>query len=200
MKYVLCALVFALAAGATFAEGNGRQPSTFIDSLTYVEALGVTGWHLLAKDPASREEGRRMSDAIIISGLLTEGIKELTNQSRPAPYEYDKKGFPSGHASLAFSVAAALSAQEPSATWIAFPLAAADAWAREDIGRHTWAQVLAGAALGTWVGRLAGEGKLRIFGHKDAAPVARVAGVAELDNPSHAVGPANRLAVWGVSF
>jgi membrane-associated phospholipid phosphatase len=200
MRHVWPLLVLSIATGTAFAEGNGRQPATFIDALTYAEAFGVTGWHLIAKDPASREAGRRMSDAIIISGLLTEGLKEATHQSRPAPYQDDKKGFPSGHATLAFSVAAALSVQEAGATWIAFPIAAADAWAREDLGRHTWAQVLAGAALGTWVGRQAGQGKIRIFGHKDLAPAVVIPGSAELDNPSHPVGPTNQIAVWGTSF
>ena len=199
MRNALWLLVFAMATGTTFADRSERQPAKFINSLTYAEAFGITGWHLVAKDPASREEGRRMSDAIIISGLLTEGLKEVTSQSRPAPYQNDKKGFPSGHAALAFTVAAALSVQEPRATWIAFPIAAADAWAREDLGRHTWAQVLAGAALGTWVGRQAGQGKIRLFGHKDPAPPP-VLSAAELDNPSHAVGPANQVAVWGTSF
>ena len=195
----LCIFGVVLSTAAC-AGPRGRQPAKTIVDLTYPEALGVTLLHLVSPSPRRKETGRRMCDAIAINMLLVTAIKPCVYSPRPKPYREQKHAFPSGETSFAFAVAASLGENEPSSRWVAFPLAAAVGWARESNQKHTWDQVVAGAVLGTFVGHLAGQGKIRLFGHKDApaAPPAPVA--AELDNPAHEVGPANQIAVWGTSF
>lgn len=190
--------ILALVTGAA-AQSSERQPAKTINSLTFVETFGTPLVHLLADSSERQETGRRMSDAIVITGALTGLLQRTTHSPRPAPYQSDQHAFPSAHASLAFATAASLATREPSATWVAYPLAAADAWARVSLGRHTWTQVLAGAALGAFVGRQCGQGKLRIFGNSDSEsdPVLRE---ARWPSPASAVGPASRVRVWGLSF
>jgi hypothetical protein len=140
-----------------------------------------------------------MTDAILVTGLITAGLKYTVHSARPSPYQNEDDGFPSAHTSLAFATAAALTEREPSAGWIAYPLAAVAGWARHDLNKHTWEQIVGGAILGTYIGHQAGEGKLTIFGHSDSElPVSEQ--TAEQVNPAHRVGPAAQLSLWGTSF
>jgi membrane-associated phospholipid phosphatase len=199
MRATTLALAALLLGTTAFAQVGEKQPAKTVNELTYPEAFGVTLLHLVSSNPERQETGKRMSDAIIITGLLTSGLQHATNSARPAPFQSDKHAFPSGHTSLAFAVAASLTEREPSAKWIAFPLAAAAGWAREDLRRHTWAQVIGGAVLGTYIGHQAGEGKLTIFGHNDSE-LSTAQQSADYVNPAHSVGPANQMVVWGTSF
>jgi membrane-associated phospholipid phosphatase len=199
MRVTACAAAMLLLVTFAGAQVDERQPAKTIDALTFPEIAVVTAIHLLSDAPARQETGKRLSDAIIITGLLTQGLKCSIHSSRPSPYEAEIDGFPSAHTSLAFAVAAALTEREPSAKWLAYSLAAAAGWAREDLNRHTWAQVIGGAALGTYIGHQAGEGKLTIFGHNDSElPVAQQS--AEYDNPAHPVGPAAQMVLWDTGF
>lgn len=198
MPCMSTALALLLVTAAS-AQSTERQPAKAINSLIFPEIAAVTLLHLAADAPARQETGKRMSDAVIISGALATLIQETTRSARPAPHDADKHAFPSGHASLAFAAAASLSTREPRATWIAYPLAAAAAWAREDLGWHTWAQVIGGVALGTFIGRQCGQGKLTIFGHNDSELPPSLT-TAESSNPPHAVGPATQMRVWGTGF
>ena len=195
----LCIIGVVLSTAAC-AGPRGREPATTINALTYPEAFGVTLLHLVSSNPQRQETGWRMCDAIILNALLTKAVKTCVYSPRPHPYGEDKHAFPSGHASFACAVAASLGEREPSSRWIAFPLAAAAAWARESNQKHSWEQVVGGAVIGTFVGHLAGQGKLRLLGHRDRAPVPPPPCAAELENPAHEVGPASQLAVWGTSF
>jgi len=65
--------------------------------------------------------------------------------------------FPSGHAALAFGVAAAID-METKARWVpyvVYPLAGLTGWSRVRDGEHWLSDVVAGAALGTWTARKA---------------------------------------------
>lgn len=199
-RWLLLCLLGVTLTSAACAGPRGREPAKTINDLTYPEGFGVTLLHLVSSTPERRETGFRMCDAIIINALLNRGVKSVVYSPRPYPYGEDKHAFPSGHASFAFAVAASLGEREPSSRWIAYPLAAAAAWSRESNQKHSWEQVVGGAMLGTFIGRLAGQGKLRLFGHKDKSPVPLPTVAAELDNPAHAVGPAHQIAVWGTSF
>jgi len=164
---LLLITVLAAVQGAWAENPAERQPAKILDELTYPEALGITAARLLANDPEKRETGRRMTDAAIITSVATELIKRVTVSPRPKPYDQQRHAFPSGHTSLAFAVAAALSEREDDAKYVAYPLAVVSGWARLDLKMHTTAQVVGGAALGMWIGHLAGEGKVRIIGHSD---------------------------------
>ncbi|MGE5531367.1 MAG: phosphatase PAP2 family protein [Bacteroidota bacterium] len=199
MKTPIVALVALLLVTSTFAQSTDEQPAKALNSLTFPEIVAVTAIHLLSDTPSRQETGKRMSDAIIITGALTAGLKYAVRSPRPEPNQADDKGFPSAHTSLAFATAAALTEREPSAGWIAYPLAAIAGWARHDLRQHTWEQILAGAVLGAYIGHQAGEGELTIFGHNDSSlPVSQQ--TAEHHNPVHPVGPAAQLSVWGTNF
>lgn len=168
-RVALALMMLVACLGPVLAEDPAeRQPAKTIDELTYVEALGITAARLLSSDDRKQETGRRMTDAIVLSALATDLLKSLIVSPRPEPYSDRRHAFPSGHTSLAFAVASALSENEDDAKWIVYPLAAAAGWARHDLRRHTWEQVVGGAALGIWIGHLTGEGKLRLVGHSDS--------------------------------
>ena len=63
--------------------------------------------------------------------------------------------FPSGHATVAFALAAALQRETTSRwiPWVAYPAAAVVGWSRVHDGEHWTSDVVAGAALGTWASR-----------------------------------------------
>lgn len=189
-------LVCTVLVSPAFAQAD-KQPAKFVNSLTYPEVFGITALHLVSDSPVRAETGKRMSDAIVITGALTWALQHGTHSPRPAPYESDEHAFPSGHTSLAFAAAAALTAREPSAKWIAFPLAVASGWARHDLRRHTWAQVLGGAILGTFIGHQAGEGKLMVFGHNDSELSAEQKGTQDR---SISGGAPMQMVVWGTAF
>jgi len=85
--------------------------------------------------------------------------RERPNESPDAPWRFapfsNHDGFPSGHATIAFALAAALDA-ETRTRWVpalAYPAAALTAWSRVRDRDHWPSDVVAGAALGGWVAR-----------------------------------------------
>jgi hypothetical protein len=100
--------------------------------------------------------------AVIANHEVTMALKRATDRMRPD--ESNRESFPSGHASGA-SVYAALAAKnlevlplsEPAGTavtWGIAALSAGTAWARVEGGRHYPSDVLAGMALGNFIGAL----------------------------------------------
>lgn len=152
---------------AVWSEPSEPQPAHVISEAVY-PAAGVTILLHLTSDSAQRREtGRRLGDAALASLAVASVLKETVHATRPAPYDYQHDGFPSGHTALAFAVATALSKRESGAGAVAYPVAATIAWSRHATHRHDWGQILAGAVVGVGIGHLAGEGKLRLFGHHD---------------------------------
>jgi membrane-associated phospholipid phosphatase len=90
-------------------------------------------------------EARDALTGIILTGLETEILKRSVNEKRP---NGGNGSFPSGHASLAFSMATALSAYHPKYDWLAYGTAAAISAARVEVDAHYWHDVVTGAALG----------------------------------------------------
>jgi membrane-associated phospholipid phosphatase len=117
----------------------------------------------LRRLPGLRGATRRIAGAILVAGISAEVLKKTVGRARPEdaggdPYRFEPfssfESFPSGHATLAFAAAAALD-QETSAGWIpcvAYPLAGLVGWSRVHDDRHWSSDVIAGAALGAWVG------------------------------------------------
>jgi membrane-associated phospholipid phosphatase len=60
--------------------------------------------------------------------------------------------FPSGHATAAFSLARVASEYHPKYKWLWYGIAARIAWSRVKVNAHDWDDVIAGAALGCWIG------------------------------------------------
>lgn len=117
----------------------------------------------LRRLPGLRGATRRVGGALLVAGLADEVLKRSVGRARPmesggSPHEFKPfssfDSFPSGHTTLAFAAAAALD-RETSARWVpwvAYPLAGLVGWSRIHDDRHWTSDVVAGAALGAWVG------------------------------------------------
>lgn len=126
-------------------------------------------WHLVGVAQGLRSE--RDTDAalrlgVILLGeslLVNQGIKRLVNRPRPAPVEprpmHVRKpltsSFPSGHASSAFTAAGVLSAHDPALKPIYYGIAAVVATSRVHVQVHHASDVIAGAALGAVLAKVA---------------------------------------------
>jgi len=131
-------------------------------ALTISAAVLLTG--VIRHDSRLRESGRDAVEAsILASGIVTPLIKRAAGRSRPftgeGAYAFDpgsdNYSFPSGHATNAFAVASVFAAH--SKGWVvptvAYTLATSVAVARVHDNVHYTSDVIAGAAIGTAIGR-----------------------------------------------
>lgn len=112
-------------------------------------------------------EAKRAAEALAWTYAAVFAVKVATGRARPdAPvtgwsgprFDDDRHSFPSGHTAIAFAAAALLASAEPRWREEAYAAAALVGVARVVLGRHWPSDVLAGALLGTAIGReLAGE-------------------------------------------
>ena len=111
-----------------------------------------------------RAKGQRAADALIVTTVATELLKDLTNLPRPESNDPklvklglasppDGQGFPSGHASAAFAFATVMADADRDKRWLWYGAAGAVAWSRVEIHAHHIWDVVAGAALGTYIAR-----------------------------------------------
>ena len=103
------------------------------------------GAFLLFDNQHHSGEARDALAGIALTGLVTVVVKRGVNEQRP---NGGGGSFPSGHASLAFSMATALSEYHPKYRWLAYGTAAAISAARVEVDAHYWHDVVAGGALG----------------------------------------------------
>lgn len=152
----LGALCLALS-GAWGGEQTEEAGQFISDSIMPV--AGATALIYLSSGQTDRREtGWRVTDALLVTGLVTGGLKRVIDSRRPEPYQEEKDGFPSGHTALAFALAAAVSERDESLRPWAYGYALAVGWSRREVRRHDWWQVAAGAALGIVIGRKTGQG------------------------------------------
>jgi len=152
-------------ASAEDSEVGGSFARAVSDSAYALWGLSA-GYYLLRDDPYDVETGRRVVDALLLAGGVTELLKSTVSSRRPAPHDPNTRGMPSGHATLSFAVAAAISEREPDLAVPAYAWAAMIGWSRRQTRQHYWDQVLVGAALGCVIGRNAGQAQWRILGHE----------------------------------
>jgi len=88
--------------------------------------------------------------AILETGLATTLLKRTIREKRPTGNS--RTSFPSGHASGAFAFATVLAERHPKYQWAAYGAATLVGWSRVEVRAHRWHDVIAGAALGHWIG------------------------------------------------
>ncbi len=147
-----------------------------------VYVLGLSGvlylgGHIFTDDEL-RKTGLMLSEAIILNGIVTTGLKVIFGRSRPfrnngntkidfleMEFEDVENSLPSGHTSTAFTVATVLSNRidNPYATIALYSLAGLTAFQRMYADKHWFSDTIMGAALGTVIGlkiiKLNGEDK-----------------------------------------
>ena len=126
---------------------------------------------LLATDGLARLTGHaalgaateRIALSTAVAGVCTLTLKELIGRERPDESSTSSTvfhpfsrhdAFPSGHSTFAFALASSISAESRS-RWVPavlYPVAALTAWSRVRDARHWPSDVVAGAAIGGWVG------------------------------------------------
>jgi hypothetical protein len=96
-------------------------------------------------------------NAFLTTSAMTLGLKYLTHSKRPNGESYDS--FPSGHTSVSFASATVLSHYHPENKSIYYLLATGVAIVRVQSGAHYTRDVIGGAIVGIWGGKMALEGK-----------------------------------------
>jgi membrane-associated phospholipid phosphatase len=103
----------------------------------------------------------RVGTSVLVSGITVAALKEGIGRQRPldSPNDSDDlrpfhgdTSMPSGHTTLAFALATAVSHESHSrwVPWVVYPLASAVAWSRVHEQEHWTSDVVAGAFLGAW--------------------------------------------------
>jgi len=168
---------------------NGGEPA-----VVFGISGGILAAGLVSGRPTLQRRGGRVLASLAVAGFTTAAIKEITGRVRPVdtndPYLFrpfsNRDAFPSGHATLAFALAASL-AEEIHNRWATAALyagAAGTAWSRLNDHRHWLSDVLAGATIGI-TGAKVMEGRWRIFG---------------LGPPRFLVDPPGGRLEWRVAF
>ena len=110
-------------------------------------------------EPAPRSERppelKLALDVTLVTGVSVELLKRTFKEPRPEGSGLSGYAFPSGDAAVAFSLAGVVSEYHPTQKWLWYLIAAGVAWSRVRAEAHDWEDVIAGAALGTWIGESA---------------------------------------------
>ncbi|HEU4562790.1 MAG TPA: phosphatase PAP2 family protein [Longimicrobium sp.] len=171
-------------------EGGGTRLEWATDRLNYLGrpqlaavALGAT-WAgaRLAGSPKTAEAAEHVAIALLASGVANGTLKAAVGRERPGftddPDRFrpvntrDRwQSFPSGHATVAFSLAASISeeAREPAVTVATYGTATLVGWSRIYEDRHWTSDVVAGALVGIVTSRYAIH---RLHARRDARQAA----------------------------
>ena len=102
--------------------------------------------------PPRPPELKQALDVAITATISVELLKRTFQDPRPEDSGLSGYAFPSGHATAAFALAAVASEYQPEQKWLWYLVAAGVAWSRVECNAHDWDDVIAGAALGNWLG------------------------------------------------
>jgi len=107
-----------------------------------------------AAPPERPPELKQALDVTVSTTVAVELLKRVFQDPRPEESGLSGYAFPSGHAALAFALAAVASEYHPQQRWLWYLLAAGVAWSRVECHAHDWADVIAGATVGIYLGDL----------------------------------------------
>ncbi len=159
-------LVAALVSSRCYADSYAEIDDQVARGISR-ESRPVVFWTIMSMSASSQAEvratGQRAADALIVTGAATTLLKRLTNMPRPASDDPrlvklglapppDGKGFPSGHASAAFAFATVMANADRENRYLWYGLAGMVGWSRVEVGAHHVWDVVAGAALGSYIG------------------------------------------------
>jgi len=102
-----------------------------------------------ATPPKRPSQWKQALDVTIVTTISVEALKRTFRDRRPVGEGY---AFPSGHATVSFVLARVASSYHPKQKALWYLIAARIAWSRVRVRAHTWDDVIAGAALGSWIG------------------------------------------------
>jgi undecaprenyl-diphosphatase len=113
-------------------------------------AVFLLGHGYVYDNPRSRKAGIALIVALLVSAAATELVRYAVQL--PRPKQSSGYGFPSGHTSAAFSLAAVLGITFPQAGWLFYLVALLTGVSRLYFRAHYLVDVLGGALIGVFVG------------------------------------------------
>lgn len=122
---------------------------TATNSIVPFLAVGELSLFLSGKD--GKHKALQGAEALVVTGMATELLKRVVREKRPNSDA--RTSFPSGHASAAFAMATVLAEDHPKSKWLAYGAASVISWSRVEVHAHRWHDVIAGAALGHFIGK-----------------------------------------------
>lgn len=156
--------------------------------------LGLVAAGLMSGNQEVTRAGGRLAASLVLAGAATSGAKLLLGRPRPnqsldadgfAPFS-GQAAMPSGHTTVAFALATALS-DDLNRTWATvglYTLATGVGWSRMNDNKHWLSDIAAGAAVGITSAKLV-NGHWRIF---------------NLHPPRVLLGPRYAGIAWQVTF
>lgn len=133
--------------------------SSVNDWICLAVPAGIATGGFISGNKSDKQKALFIGETIIVSSIITQATKHIINRDRPAEKDptfiavLDLKhhSFPSGHTSIAFSTATALTLSYPRwYVWIpAYSYAALAGYSRLYLGVHYPTDVLAGALTGS---------------------------------------------------
>ncbi len=143
--------VLVLTLGSPSAQPARLTPTEapLMIAVAAATAPDVEGATAETTSPERPPELRAALDATIVTAVTVEALKRTFKDPRPVGSGY---AFPSGHATTSFALARVASEYHPKYKWLWYGVAARVAWSRVKVRAHDWDDVIAGAALGCWIG------------------------------------------------
>ena len=148
---------------SSFTDNVSRATTGFGSENAWYISGGLLISGLVLKDPHFTTMGREAIEAGIFAGLIANILKPVFGRVRPGASDNavlfkpgsSNYSFPSGHATLAFSVASVIAVRSSGWFWptLAYTTASVVAFDRVNDRAHFPSDVIAGAAIGISVGR-----------------------------------------------
>jgi membrane-associated phospholipid phosphatase len=156
--------------------------------------LGMVGGGLVSNNPELTRAGARLATTLLLAGTVSTVTKFAVGRARPnessQTNDFDsfsgQESMPSGHTTIAFALATALS-DDIGNTWASVGLygaATGVGWSRINDNKHWLSDVYVGAVIGITSAKLV-NGHWRIF---------------NLQPPSILIGPEHASVAWNVAF